>query len=108
MLTSSINRSNWFTSSKTPKNILWHGNFKCINSSCTTNFKAAVYSDIEKYKPVEIEVKLNNFKLHEKVDKYDRIVGENRKFMAQKIISNGLQNFKAENIIDNRNNNECN
>ena len=85
---------NWF--SKTNKNVIWRGKFRCINENCTNVFNCVIspnYSDQGVKLLINWKEKASN---HFQVLKPKRCTGEDRKKVAFQLLAHGNVNVKQD------------
>lgn len=89
-------KSNWFSK----KNINnWSGLYKCLDSDCKIVYKAELNIKDDKYL---VKIVWNDTSSHVNVvpSLKFRCVGEKRKSLGLRIMSEGLTNIKSKNTID--------
>ncbi len=88
---------NWFN--KKVSHQIWRGDFKCIDSDCHMAFKANIRRCLDSY---SLTITFTGKSNHPRLNRPERISGEERKLMQNEVVAKGVRNLVAENIIYNQ------
>lgn len=100
---------NWFKKIQSRKEscYFWNGKYKCIEDSCGLSLNLSIIKPPIFGNDVIVKVKkLNDPMNHiQKLIKIEKCQGLKRKFLGDRLLSNGTSNTKAENFMYNLNKN---